>query len=1128
MAIALASAVLVACGKDSTPTEPAPTAEPTVIPTPMPTATPTPTPTAIPTPMSTATPTPMPTPTPTPAPTATAPMDPMSKMDGDIDLPADCLPGGMLDDAATVSSCNAQAMQQVKSFSFDGEFNLLAIFPVEGPNAGEGSIRISGVIVLPDRFRFKISLDTDGEMIEMNGVVTGEDSYIRDPESDQWFKGSPPEADFLGVVQLVGLLHLPNDASAALNESIDLDDGTRGYVLVSDQTGMGSGMEGFEFPGGNLTRVVGADDFLTREIRVPVEGLDDEMRDLITIGYHGYNEPHEIEPPAEYVILPGESMEPGAMGAPTVVGLVRNEEGDVEVTFSEPVYVQGEVELYVLDPETGGWGLPLLDGSGTDTLTFDADAEDRPALIVGESQLAGFAFPAPDSQITDSDGTWVILNFDLWTYDTGTTPAAQTMIVDQLKKNAEEFEYAIGRPGGIRTLATVSEPLTLNLAIGNDASSSGVLGYLFEGLTETSWLTDRVEPALAESWERSDDGLTWTFHLRKDVRWHDGEPFTAQDVEFTFNRIIYNDDIPASSRSSFNFRFLDEESGEWREEKMTVTAPDDHTVQCVLPVSFAPFLRSMGTAIYPKHILEKHVDDGTFASTWDIDTYPSEVVGTGPFTIERYVPGERVVMRRNPDYWLKDDAGNSLPYLDEVIHVIVPDFEAELAKFLAGEADSHGVLGEELAELEPLQEEGNFTIYRRGPAFGTTFLGFNMNPGKNPGTDELYIAPEKLEWFRNTQFRQAVAHSIDKDAIINDVQNGLGYPQWSSISPAAGDFHNPNVRKYEYDVHKANEILDGIGWTDTDGDGIREDGDGNEIEFTLVTNTGNTVREKVGTIVSQGMEEIGIKVDYRLIEFGDLVAQLTDSYDWETMVIGFTGGSDPYSGIGFWHSGEDLHLWYPNQPEPATEWEAEIDEMYIMGSQELDRDKRVGYYHRAQGIAAENVPVIYTTLSERLSAVRNVFGNVTPTLYALWDIRYLYRTDQEDEPDQSELIKDDPVAYTKAFVQRAIQRYERDGRQATIDYYNSTESVDGEWYVFIIDQDGFTISHHNPQFRGRDPSLRVDATGYFYGDELLGATEEGRWVDYVILNPETGENEQKHTWAVRHDELLFGSGWYEQ
>ena len=113
----------------------------------------------------------------------------------------------------------------------------------------------------------------------------------------------------------------------------------------------------------------------------------------------------------------------------------------------------------------------------------------------------------------------------------------------------------------------------------------------------------------------------------------------------------------------------------------------------------------------------------------------------------------------------------------------------------------------------------------------------------------------------------------------------------------------------------------------------------------------------------------------------------------EAILIGFTGGSDPHSGISFWHTGENLHLWYPNQPSPATEWEAEIDELYIMASRELDRDERIKRYHRTQEIAAENVPVIYTTLSERLSAIRNVFGNVTPTLYGLFDTRYLYRTD---------------------------------------------------------------------------------------------------------------------------------------
>ncbi len=569
----------------------------------------------------------------------------------------------------------------------------------------------------------------------------------------------------------------------------------------------------------------------------------------------------------------------------------------------------------------------------------------------------------------------------------GIVSDSPSTIAEELKQNAEAFEYAIGEPGGTLTVATISEPLTLNLAIANDAGSSGVLGYLFEGLTETSWLTDEVEPALAESWTHSEDGLTWIFLLRTDVTWHDGTPFTAHDVAFTFNDIIYNEDIEGvNARAAFNFRFLDEETGVWKTEAMTVTALDDYTVRCDLPVLFAPFLRSMGTAIYPRHILEQHVDDGTFAEVWDISTDPAEVIGTGPFTIERYDPGERVVFQRNPDYWLKDDAGNSLPYLDEIVRLIVPDLEAELAKFKAGEVDVHGVLGEEFAELEPLQAEGNFTIYKRGPGFGSTLLAFNMNPDAG--------LAEKLTWFQNTQFRQAVAHSIDKDRIIDEVQHGLGHPQWSSVSPAAGSFHNPDVRRYEYDVVEANRILDELGWMDTNGDGIREDSEGNPIVFSLATNTQNSVREKIGRIIQQALEDISVQADYNLIEFGELVAQLTTSYDWDAILVGFSGGPDPYSGIVFWHSSENLHLWYPNQLQPATDWEAEIDDLYVMASQELDYDERVKLYHRAQEIAAENVPVIYTTLGERLSAVRNVFGNTTPTLYGLWDNRYLYRTDQ--------------------------------------------------------------------------------------------------------------------------------------
>ena len=126
------------------------------------------------------------------------------------------------------------------------------------------------------------------------------------------------------------------------------------------------------------------------------------------------------------------------------------------------------------------------------------------------------------------------------------------------------------------------------------------------------------------------------------------------------------------------------------------------------------------------------------------------------------------------------------------------------------------------------------------------------------------------------------------------------------------------------------------------------------------------------------------------------------------------------------------------------------------------------------------------------------------------------------------LMGHDDGQYTKSMVDEAIRRYDRDGRQAAIEYHSSGESVDGQWYVFIVDGNGYTIAHPNPEFVGQDPSFLVDATGYFFGDELLAATEEGRWVDYVLRNPETGQDQQKHTWVVKHDGLLFASGWYEK
>ena len=420
-AMVLVSAILIGCRNGSDVTEQlaretgsAPTAE-AVAATEAPKAAPTEAPKSVP----------------TEAPKAVPTEGPMAvPKAGSMELPMECAPGGMLDDVATVSTCNTQAVQQVRSLSFDGEFNLMAIFPVEGVGTppgmppGQGIMRLSGAAVLPeDKFRFQISMSPEGQEIEMSGIIAGGDAYMQDPESKLWSKGAPP--DSIQVMQLVGLIHQPGDAMGTLKKSVDLADGTKGYVITYGPMKPEGGMEGFGFPGSTLVKVVGADDFLTREVRVGVEGPDGETRDIITIIYRGYNESYEIEPPAEYITLPDDSsmsggpMGPGTPGAPTVLGLARNEAGDVEVTFSEPVHVQGGVELYVLDPQTGGWGLPLIGGSGTDTLTFDADAADRPALVVGESRIDGIIFPTPDpdSDIRDSDGTRAVLGFDTWTYE---------------------------------------------------------------------------------------------------------------------------------------------------------------------------------------------------------------------------------------------------------------------------------------------------------------------------------------------------------------------------------------------------------------------------------------------------------------------------------------------------------------------------------------------------------------------------------------------------------------------------------------------------------------------------------------------------------------------------------------
>jgi len=529
----------------------------------------------------------------------------------------------------------------------------------------------------------------------------------------------------------------------------------------------------------------------------------------------------------------------------------------------------------------------------------------------------------------------------------------------------------VGTHGGELILPTISDPKSFNPILAKETSTTAITNHLFEGLTTVNGITTEVEPNLARSWKVDNTGLVWTFHLREDVQWFDSQPFTADDVVFTFNKLVYNPDIPNSARDIFT---IDGKS--FKVEKV-----DKFTVRFILPCKFAPFLRGMSQEILPKHILEQKVKEAKFNSTWGLDAKPHDVIGTGPFRLIKYLPGQRVVLKRNPLYWRKDKKGNRLPYLERIIFLIVQSQDTALLKFQEKELDYYGLRGTDYPILKPREKEGNFIVYETGPAFGTNFLVFNQNRGKHEKTGKPYVESKKLSWFTNKCFRQAVAHCIDKDSIIDIVMNGLGFHQDAAMSPSAGFFYNPNVKRYEYNLDKARGLLKETGFFDKDNDGIVEDKEGKDIEFNLFTNSGNTARLQIANIIRKDLENIGFKVHFMPLEFNNLVVKLDSTYDWDAIILGLTGGIEPHFGNNVWQSSGHLHMWYPKQERPITPWEKRIDDIFNLAVQELDKEKRKRLYQEWQEIVAENVPFIYTVLPTSLFAVRNKFGNLYPTSY---------------------------------------------------------------------------------------------------------------------------------------------------
>lgn len=538
-------------------------------------------------------------------------------------------------------------------------------------------------------------------------------------------------------------------------------------------------------------------------------------------------------------------------------------------------------------------------------------------------------------------------------------------------------EKAQGNHGGTLVTTLLSDPKTFNSLVAQETSSSDVTdGPIFESLVTRNGVTTEFESELAKDWEISDDGRTYTFYLRKGVQWSDGVEFTADDVIFTFD-LIADENIPTSSRDVLKI------DGEFPKYKKI----DKYTVEFELPKTFAPFLNNMLVQILPKHKLYEFWENGDFNSAWGIDTDPEEIVGTGPYKLVDYRNGERVVMEKNQYYWRKDPEGKTLPYLERWVRIIVDSQETMTLLFDRGQTHYLGVRGIDYKRYSDKEAIEDFELLDAGPTFSTNFLVFNMNP-RNP---DLENEPWKYDWFTNINFRKAVAYSIDKNTMINQSLAGQGSKQWSPISAPNKVYLNEDVEKYPYNLDKAKKELEkgGFSWNEA---GNLIDQEGRKVEFNILTNAGNTVRESLLNIIAAELRELGMKINSTPIEFNKMVSKLMNEWDFDTILIGLTGGVEPHSGSNVWPSNGHLHMWNPQQSKAETDWEARIDELFEKGAETVETEKRVEYYAEFQQIISEELPVIYTVTPNSIYAVRDSLKNTEVTAYGgvLWNIHELY------------------------------------------------------------------------------------------------------------------------------------------
>lgn len=549
-------------------------------------------------------------------------------------------------------------------------------------------------------------------------------------------------------------------------------------------------------------------------------------------------------------------------------------------------------------------------------------------------------------------------------------------------------------------ISTVADPKTFNYALNNSAQN--VFPFTFDGLVDEHGITAEIVPSLAESWQISDDKKHVTFTLREGLKWSDGQPLTADDVLFTYKDVYLNEAIPTDVRDSFRIG----------DKKLlpVVKKLDDRHVEFILPEPSSPFLRAMNAKILPAHRLRQTVftkgSDGNplFLSTWGTDTNPAEIVTNGPYTIESYSSSQRVVYRRNPYYWRKGAQGETLPYIERIIWQVVENSDGRMLRFRSGDLDMAGLRPEDFSLLKREEQRGKFAILNGGPASGTTFIAFNLNRATN-ASGKPFVDPIKSRWFNTKDFRQAVAYALDRQSIVDSLLRGIGELQNSPISVQSPYFLSPQqgLKVYEHNPQKAKELLLGAGFT-YDAKKQLLDSDGNRVRFTLLLPAASKTAQVMGTQMQQDLKQIGIQLDLNPVDFNVLVENI-DARNWECYFLSYTGGVEPNDGANYWTSSGTSHDFNQGSKVGAppiknwvvSDWEQEIDRLYVAGAREYDENKRKQIYAEFQRIVQEQVPVIYLVTPTALSAIRDRVKGVQfsglDKRGSLWNVYELKVTD---------------------------------------------------------------------------------------------------------------------------------------